>query len=198
VLTVFVAVLLYACNLRELTQFAVSSSGLVKIHLVPPTFVLDLLLLQDVLILVQGSDVWSSSIFGVCADGCATCVISSAWPCVQHGRNAQRYALKSDSQASHVLPEAAVFCLVGLGATAAGTVAASFFPSLAYFTGCLPFNALAAITQVPLRRKVRAMYGISESNSCFGSDFLTASCCLCCSLIQVSHQLRKEPLNHRR
>ena len=119
-------------------------------------------------------------------------------PCAQHGLNAQRYAQKLDPQASNFWPEATVFCLVGTGAFVAATVASSFDPSLSILTCCLPSISLAGVTQLPLRRKVREMYGISENDSCFGSDLLTTSFCLCCNLIQVSRQLKKQPPSNRR
>ena len=147
---------------------------------------------------VQGSDSWSSSIFGVFEDGCGTCLMSLFTPFVQHGLNAERYAKWSDPKASICLPEAARFCCIGLGIPSATNFAATFLPAVSYSAFCLPFVAIAAITQVPLRRKVRLMYGISESNSCCGSDFLTASCCLCCNLIQLSRQLKKDPPNQSR
>ncbi len=150
------------------------------------------------LLLLQGSDTWSSTILGVFEDGFATCFMSSWMPCAQHAMNAQRYAQKLDPQASHFLPEAATFCLVGLGASTAICVASHYFSSLSILSWYFPLAALAKTTQVPLRRKVREMYGISESESFCGSDFLAASCCLCCSLIQVSRQLRKSPPNQKR
>jgi Cys-rich protein (TIGR01571 family) len=119
-------------------------------------------------------------------------------PCAQHGLNAQRYAQKLDPQASNFWPEATVFCLVGTGAFVAATVASSFDPSLSILTCCLPNVSLAGVTQLSLRRKVREMYGISENDSCFGSDLLTTSFCLCCNLIQVSRQLKKQPPSNRR
>ncbi len=152
-----------------------------------------------IFIRMQGSERWSSSIFGVFADGCATCLISSWIPCVQHGRNAERYTQLTDPQASsNFFPEAATFFCLGFGTASAVNAVAFFAPAVSYSAGCLPFAALAGFSQVPMRRKVREMYGISESDSCCGSDFMTASCCLCCNLIQLSRQLKNDPPDHLR
>lgn len=148
------------------------------------------------LMLVQGSERWSSSISRVFADGCSTCLISSWIPCVQHGRNAERYAQLTNPQApSNFFSEASKFFFIGSCTASAIHATALFVPASSYSACCLPLVALASVTQVPLRRKVREMYGISESESCCGSDFLTASCCLCCNLIQLSRQLKNDPPN---
>jgi Cys-rich protein (TIGR01571 family) len=40
------------------------------------------------------------------------------------------------------------------------------------------------------RLQVREMYGISEQESCCGSDCVTSHFCAACDLVQVSRQLR--------
>lgn len=182
-----------------LTVFAASSAGLLETHFASTSlYFLHLFSFYALFILGQGSDIWSSSIFGVFEDGCATCLLSMCFPFILHGQNAERYAKKLDPQASNCIPEAVMFCLLSFGVPIAASAAAYFVPSISYTAACLPFVAVAGVTQVPLRRKVRDLYGISERDSCCGSDFLTSSCCLCCNLIQISRQLKKDPPNQRR
>jgi Cys-rich protein (TIGR01571 family) len=183
------------------TVFAASSAGLLETPFASTALSFHFLCFFSFdasFILGQGSDIWSSSIFSVFEDGCATCFLSMCAPFVVHGQNAERYAKKLDPQASNCFPEAVMFFLLFYGVPIAASAAAYFIPSISCTAGCMPFVAVAGVTQVPLRRKVRDMYGISERESCCGSDFLTSSCCLCCNLIQISRQLKKDPPNQRR
>jgi Cys-rich protein (TIGR01571 family) len=143
----------------------------------------------------QGSDVWSSGILDVFADGFSSCFLSSCLPFVQHGLNAENYSRKFDAQASNCLAEAVYFSLAGIGGTAASCCISCACPDAVMLSSCLPCAAVA-YTQMSLRRKVREMYGISESNSFCGNDFLTAALCLCCNMVQLSHQLKKDPPRH--
>ena len=85
-----------------LTVFAASSAGLLETHFASTSlYFLQLFSLYALFILGQGSDIWSSSIFGVFEDGCATCLLSMCFPFILHGQNAERYAKKLDPQASN-------------------------------------------------------------------------------------------------
>jgi Cys-rich protein (TIGR01571 family) len=114
-----------------------------------------------------GSGEWATGLFcNCCNDGVETCCVASLFPFVKHGLNAESYATKIDPAASCFLGETVKWAIFG------------------YFM-------LGGIVQLPLRKKVREMYGIAESDSCCGSDLMTAFCCGYCDMVQISRQLRK-------
>jgi Cys-rich protein (TIGR01571 family) len=55
------------------------------------------------------------------------------------------------------------------------------------------FCGLHSAVQLGTRRRVREIYGISEAESCLGSDVVTTFCCPAWDLVQVSRQLKLQP-----
>jgi Cys-rich protein (TIGR01571 family) len=55
------------------------------------------------------------------------------------------------------------------------------------------FCGLYWAVQLGTRRQVREIYGISEAESCCGSDVATTLLCPFYDLVQVSRQLRMQP-----
>jgi Cys-rich protein (TIGR01571 family) len=96
--------------------------------------------------------------------------MSTFIPFVKHGLNAENYATVFDPTASCFFTEAFKWAICG---------------------GYFAFGRF--LVQLPLRKKVRELYGISESDNCCGSDVCSVLLCPCCDLIQVSRQL-KEPV----
>jgi Cys-rich protein (TIGR01571 family) len=117
-----------------------------------------------------GTNVWATGLMCNCfSDGTETCLLSICFPMVLHGRNAETSLSKLNGQASNECFNAALTWM-----------AASIF-------------GLHWAVQLGTRRKVREIYGISEAESCCGSDVVTALCCPVYDLVQVSRQLRFQP-----
>ena len=111
---------------------------------------------------------WETGLWCNCmADGFGNCLKSTWLPFVTHADNAEQAARKTNPSAPSCFSKELVMWVV-----------ASAFGA-------------GAMVQLPVRRQVREMYGISEEESCCNSDIMTSCCCALCDMVQVGVQLKK-------
>lgn len=117
-----------------------------------------------------GTNVWATGLCcNCCSDGPETCLLCWVFPMVLHGQNAEKSLSRLNKEAPNECFNAA------LKWTAAS------------------FCGLYWAVQLGTRRQVREIYGISEAESCCGSDLVTTLCCPYYDLVQVSRQLKFQP-----
>jgi Cys-rich protein (TIGR01571 family) len=101
------------------------------------------------------------------ADGFGNCLKSTWLPFVKHADNAEQAARKTNPSAPSCFSKQLIMWVVS---------------SVVYACGA---------AQLPVRRQVREMYGISEEESCCNSDLMTSCFCHLCDRVQVGVQLKK-------